>query len=68
MINVRRQADTLAACLEFLREGIANAKGEGKYKGRKTSIDASAIKSALACGEAMARVARRLGVARSSVY
>ncbi len=54
--------------LERQREGIAKAKAEGRYKGRPASIDADAIKAALAAGEAPAKRARRLGVARSSVY
>ena len=54
--------------LERQREGIAKAKADGKYKGRPVSIDAAAIKLALANGEAPAKLARRLGVARSSVY
>jgi DNA invertase Pin-like site-specific DNA recombinase len=56
--------------LERQREGIAKAKAEGKYRGRKPSVrlQASAIKAAVAAGERPAHVARRLGVARSSVY
>lgn len=54
--------------LERQREGIAKAKSEGRYKGRPASIDPDAIKSALAAGEAPAKLARRMGVARSSVY
>jgi DNA invertase Pin-like site-specific DNA recombinase len=54
--------------LERQREGIAKAKSDGRYKGRPPSIDASAIRDALALGEAPAKLARRLGVARSTVY
>ena len=56
--------------LERQREGIAKAKGEGKYKGRKPTVAAqtAAIREAVAAGEKPAAVARRLGVARSSVY
>lgn len=54
--------------LERQREGIAKAKVEGKYKGRPASIDATEIKAAIAAGEKPAHVAKRLGVARSSVY
>ena len=54
--------------LERQREGIAKAKVEGKYKGRPVSLDATAIRAALAEGEKPAALARRLGVARSSVY
>ena len=48
--------------LERQREGIAKAKSEGHYKGRPVSIDAAAIRKALAAGEKPAGVARRLGV------
>jgi DNA invertase Pin-like site-specific DNA recombinase len=54
--------------LERQREGIAKAKADGKYKGRPASIDAEAIRAAVAAGEAPAHVAKRLGIARSSVY
>jgi len=56
--------------LERQREGIAKAKGEGKYKGRKPTVapQAEQIRAAIAAGEKPAHVARRLGVARSSVY
>jgi DNA invertase Pin-like site-specific DNA recombinase len=56
--------------LERQREGIAKAKGEGKYKGRAPTVakQADLIKAAIAAGEKPAHVARRLGVARSSVY
>ena len=56
--------------LERQREGIARAKGEGKYKGRKptVAIQSAAIREAVACGEKPAALARRLGVARSSIY
>jgi DNA invertase Pin-like site-specific DNA recombinase len=54
--------------LERQREGIAKAKGEGKYKGRKQSIDAAAVRARVAAGEKPAQVARSMGVARSSVY
>lgn len=49
-------------------EGIAKAKAEGVYKGRKPSIDVAAVKAALASGESPSAVAKRLGCARSSVY
>src|SRR5580692_6802894 len=50
--------------LERQREGIAKAKAEGRYKGRPVSIDAMEIKQAIGAGEAPAKLARRLGVAR----
>jgi len=53
--------------LERQREGIAKAKSEGKYLGRKPSIDAARVK-ALAETMGPAAVAKELGIARSSVY
>ncbi len=55
---------------EQQREGIANAKAEGKYKGRKrtVAVQADQIREMRAAGEKPAHIARRLGVARSSVY
>lgn len=56
--------------LERQREGIAKAKAEGKYKGRKPT--AMAMKDQVATlkadGVGPAEIAKRLGVARSSVY
>lgn len=56
--------------LERQREGIAKAKGEGKYKGRKPTVatQADQINAMHAAGERPADIARKLGVARSSVY
>src|SRR4051794_1427131 len=56
--------------LERQREGIAKAKGEGKYKGRKptVAVQADQIRTLRAAGEKPAHIARRLGVARSSIY
>jgi DNA invertase Pin-like site-specific DNA recombinase len=56
--------------LERQREGIAKAKGEGKYKGRKPTVALQAvqIRELHAAGEKPAHIARRLGMARSSVY
>jgi DNA invertase Pin-like site-specific DNA recombinase len=56
--------------LERQREGIAKAKGEGKYKGRKPTVALQAvqIRELHAAGGKPAHIARRLGVARSSVY
>ena len=53
---------------ERQRDGIEAAKAKGVYTGRKPSVDAEAIKRALADGERPADVARRLGCARSTVY
>ena len=56
--------------LERQREGIAKAKGEGKFKGRKRKPELmpEKIKARLASGETHAQIAKSLKVARSSVY
>ncbi|HXP12538.1 MAG TPA: recombinase family protein [Stellaceae bacterium] len=56
--------------LERQREGIAKAKAEGKYRGRKPTVanQAAEIRRRLAAGEKPTHVARDLKVARSSVY
>jgi DNA invertase Pin-like site-specific DNA recombinase len=53
--------------LERQREGIAKAKAAGKYKGRPVSIDATQVKR-LSVEMGPAAIAKRLGIARSSVY
>ena len=53
---------------ERQREGIAKAKAAGVYRGRKPSIEASSIRAALDAGEKPSHLAKRLGIARSSVY
>lgn len=66
----------LAAVAEFeadiraerQRDGIEAAKAKGVYKGRPAKIDAAAIKAALATGEGPSALARRLNIARSTVY
>ena len=54
--------------LERQREGIARAKNEGKYTGRKKTIDDGAVRALAAAGTCPAQIARDLGIARSSVY
>ncbi|MGA7323151.1 MAG: helix-turn-helix domain-containing protein, partial [Rhodomicrobium sp.] len=49
-------------------EGIARAKTNGVYKGRKPSIDVTRIRAMRDGGMAPAAIARELKVARSSVY
>jgi DNA invertase Pin-like site-specific DNA recombinase len=49
-------------------EGIAKAKTAGVYKGRKRSVDVDAVRSLKAEGIGPAAIAKRLGVARASVY
>ena len=49
-------------------EGIAKAKAAGVYKGRKPSVDGSAVKAMKADGKGPAEIARLLGIGRASVY
>src|SRR3954470_23616477 len=49
-------------------EGIARAKAEGVYKGRKPSIDAAQVRALAAGGLGGTAIARRLGIGRASVY
>jgi DNA invertase Pin-like site-specific DNA recombinase len=56
--------------LERQREGIARAKAEGKYKGRKPTARAKA-QDALRLfreGKKVAHIAKELGIGRGSVY
>lgn len=72
----RLMFNMLAAIAEFetdLRrerqlEGIAKAKLDGRFKGRPISVDAAAIRSAVAAGDKPSTIARRFNVARSTVY
>ena len=56
--------------LERQREGIAKAKGEGRYKGRKPTARAKAeeIKALAAQGLSMNAIALRLGIGKGSVH
>jgi DNA invertase Pin-like site-specific DNA recombinase len=49
-------------------EGIAKAKKEGVYKGRKKNIDSSKIKELRARGWGPTAIAEHLNITRSSVY
>jgi DNA invertase Pin-like site-specific DNA recombinase len=50
-------------------EGIAQAKAEGVYKGRKPSIDVHEVRRLRdAEGIGASEIARKLGIARTSVY
>jgi len=68
--------DMLAVFAEFetnLRrerqlEGIAKAKAEGVYKGRKPSISPEAVRELSAQGIGASEIARRLKIGRASVY
>jgi len=56
----------------FLRErqraGIVAAKARGAYKGRRKSVDATAIASLLAQGLGPTAIAQQLGISRMTVY
>ncbi len=56
--------------LERQREGIAKAKAEGKYKGRKPTAMAKAdeVKKLRAEGIGPTEIAAQLGIGRASVY
>lgn len=56
--------------LERQREGIAKAKGEGRYKGRKPTARAKAdeIKALAATGMSMGAIATKLGIGKGSVH
>ena len=54
--------------LERQREGIAKAKSEGVYTGRKATIDPDAVRQLQADGVGGTEIAKRLGISRASVY
>lgn len=57
--------------LERQREGIQIAKGEGKYKGRKPSLNPERVLellSRIAKGEKKTVLAREFGVSRETIY
>jgi DNA invertase Pin-like site-specific DNA recombinase len=56
--------------LERQREGIAKAKLEGKYKGRKATARAKAavVRELHERGLGASEIARQAGVGRASVY
>jgi DNA invertase Pin-like site-specific DNA recombinase len=54
----------LKIVLERQREGIAKAKGAGRYKGRPVSIDAAQIRQ-LRAELGPEAIAKKLGIARS---
>lgn len=49
-------------------EGIARAKAEGVYKGRRPSIDAALVRGLRAEGMGATAIAKHLGIGRASVY
>jgi DNA invertase Pin-like site-specific DNA recombinase len=56
--------------LERQQEGVAKAKGEGRYKGRKPTARAKAdeIKALAAQGLSMGTIAAQLGIGKGSVH
>jgi DNA invertase Pin-like site-specific DNA recombinase len=56
--------------LERQREGIAKAKSEGRYKGRKPTARAKAdeIRALRASGMSMGAIAEQLGIGKGSVH
>ncbi len=54
--------------LERQREGIAKAKAQGTYKGRKPTAKAGQVTALHSEGFGAIRIAQRLGVGRASVY
>ena len=49
-------------------EGIAKAKKEGVYKGRKATVDGSKINELVAAGKGPTEIAKMLGIGRATVY
>jgi DNA invertase Pin-like site-specific DNA recombinase len=54
--------------LERQREGIQKAKAEGRYRGRKPSVDVTRVRELHQSGIGPAKIARELGIGRASVY
>ena len=54
--------------LERQREGIAKAKAKGVYTGSKATIDRDTIRQMLDAGTSPTTIAKKLGIARASVY
>lgn len=59
-----------AIMLERQREGIAKAKAEGKYEGRKPTARAKGddIRALRASGKTIPEIVQALNVSRASVY
>lgn len=67
MLGVFAQFET-AIRRERQMEGIAKAKAAGVYKGRKPTVDGDAVKELRQQGLGGTEIAKRLGIARASVY
>ncbi|MDX3806161.1 MAG: recombinase family protein [Bosea sp. (in: a-proteobacteria)] len=67
MLGVFAEFET-AIRRERQMEGVAKAKAEGRYKGRKPSVDVSSVRELAAQGIGASEIARRLKIGRASVY
>ncbi|WP_340107560.1 recombinase family protein [Pikeienuella sp. HZG-20] len=67
MLGVFAEFET-AVRKERQMEGIAKAKAEGRYKGRKPSVDKEAVRKLHREGVSPTQIARDLKVGRTSVY
>jgi len=57
-----------AIILERQREGIAQAKKRGVYKGRRPTVDREQVLELHRQRVAKAQIAKRLGIGRATVY
>lgn len=53
---------------EKARQGIEKAKQEGRYTGRKATIDADKVHEMHSSGMGATAIAKELGIGRASVY
>jgi DNA invertase Pin-like site-specific DNA recombinase len=67
MLGVFAEFET-ALRRERQMEGIAKAKSEGRYQGRRPSVPVAEVKALAAKGMGATAIAKQLGIARSSVY
>lgn len=67
MLGVFAEFET-AIRKERQMDGIAKAKKEGVYKGRKATIDPAKVKELAEAGKGATEIARELGIGRASVY
>lgn len=67
MLGVFAQFET-AIRRDRQMEGIAKAKAEGRYKGRKPTVDVDAVRSLHQSGVRPVDIASKLGIGRASVY
>lgn len=67
MLGVFAQFET-ALRRERQMEGIAKAKAQGVYKGRKPTVDSAAVRQLRDQGVGASEIAKRLRIGRASVY